>query len=199
MEIRVVGYAHPDAQRLIAEVQQEYVVRYGGDGDASPVDPAEFEPPHGLFAVLYDADGSAVGTGAWRARDAEQGEPGLADGDAELKRMYTAPAARGRGLARGMLRYLEADARRAGRRRMVLETGARQPEALALYAAEGYLPTTKFGIYQDEPLSVCLAKELPPLTAEAAAGSGEAAVSGQADGSGEAVLAGEAVAVPAVG
>ncbi|MEY9840981.1 GNAT family N-acetyltransferase [Streptacidiphilus sp. EB103A] len=159
MDIRLVGYAHPDAQRLIAEVQQEYVRRYG-DVDVTPVDPAEFDPPQGLFAVVYDVDGRAVGTGAWRAREAEADEPGLADGDAELKRMYTVPSARGRGLARAMLRFLEQEARRAGRRRLVLETGTEQPEALALYASEGYLPTEKFGVYREHPMSVCLAKAI---------------------------------------
>jgi GNAT superfamily N-acetyltransferase len=157
MDIRIVGYAHPDAQRLIAEVQQEYVRRYG-DVDLTPVDPAEFDPPQGLFAVVYDRDGRALGTGAWRAREAEADEPGLADGDAELKRMYTVPSARGRGLARAMLRFLEEEARRAGRKRLVLETGTEQPEALALYASEGYLPTEKFGVYREYPQSVCLAK-----------------------------------------
>ena len=161
-DIRVVGYAHPDAQRLIAEVQQEYVIRYGGE-DETPVDPNEFDPPSGLFAVLYDGRGTAVGTGAWRARGAT--EAGLADGDAELKRMYTVPAARGRGLARRMLRFLEAEAQRAGRRRMVLETGTEQPEALALYAAEGYLPTEKFGLYREYDTSICLAKPLPVTSA----------------------------------
>ena len=157
MDIRVVGYAHPDAQRLIAEVQQEYVRRYG-DPDVSPVDPVEFDPPNGLFAVVYDEEGAPVGTGAWRAR--EGGAIGLADGDAELKRMYTVPSARGRGLARRMLRFLEDEARRAGRLRMVLETGTEQPEALALYASEGYLPTEKFGTYREHPMSICLAKPL---------------------------------------
>ena len=157
MDIRVVGYAHPDAQLLIAEVQQEYVRRYG-DPDVTPVDPTEFDPPRGLFAVLYDEDGRPVGTGAWRAREAE--EAGLAEGDAELKRMYTVPSARGRGLARRMLRFLEDEARSAGRLRVVLETGTEQPEALALYASEGYLPTVRFGFYRDHPMSVCLAKPL---------------------------------------
>jgi GNAT superfamily N-acetyltransferase len=157
IDIRAVGYRHPDAQRLIGEVQQEYVVRYG-DMDTTPVDPGEFEPPQGLFVVAYDQHGTALATGAWRAREGT--EPGLADGDAELKRMYTVPSARGRGLARRMLRHLEAEVRRAGRRRMVLETGTEQPEALALYASEGYLPTERFGVYRDDEQCICLAKPL---------------------------------------
>jgi hypothetical protein len=43
---------------------------------------------------------------------------------------------------------------------MVLETGLKQPEAIALYESEGYLPTPKFGYYRHEELSVCMAKPL---------------------------------------
>ena len=157
-QIRVVGYAHPDAQLLMTEVQQEYVRRYG-DGDATALDEDEFERPNGVFAVLYDRDGATpIGTGAWRAQEA--GEVGLADGDAELKRMYTREAARGRGLARRMLRWLEEDARKAGRRRMILETGDQQPEALALYASEGYEPIQTFGYYREYDSAICLGKPL---------------------------------------
>ena len=62
-----VSLTHEDAQRLIAEVQAEYVVRYGGE-DATPLDPAMFEPPRGAFFVAY-RDGVPVATGAWRLRD----------------------------------------------------------------------------------------------------------------------------------
>ncbi|WP_084699793.1 GNAT family N-acetyltransferase [Streptacidiphilus anmyonensis] len=142
----------------MAEVQQEYVRRYG-DGDATVLDAGEFEPPNGVFAVLYDADGvTPLGTGAWRAQ--EGGEIGLSDGDAELKRMYVRATARGRGLARRMLRHLEEDARRAGRRRMILETGDQQPEAVALYRSEGYAPILKFGYYREYDSAICLGKEL---------------------------------------
>ncbi len=154
----MVGYAHPDAVRLIAEVQQEYVVRYGGM-DVTPVDASEFDLPEGLFAVGY-LDGEPVACGGWRARGAD--ERGLQDGDAELKRMYVVPAARGRGLARAMLRRLEATAAGAGRGRMVLETGTEQPEAIGLYSSEGYAPVRPFGVYRDEPESVYLGKQLDP-------------------------------------
>lgn len=154
----MVGYAHPDAVRLIAEVQQEYVIRYGGM-DVTPVDPRQFEPPRGLFAVGY-LGGEPVACGGWRAREADG--PGLAAGDAELKRMYVTPAARGRGLSRTLLRHLEATAVEAGRSRMVLETGTEQPEAVALYTSEGYAAVVKFGVYRDTPESICLGKALTP-------------------------------------
>ena len=107
-----VSLTHEDAQRLIAEVQAEYVVRYGGE-DATPLDPAMFEPPRGAFFVAY-RDGVPVATGAWRLRD--DVEVFGTRRTAEVKRMYVAPAARGLGLARRMLARLEDDGRRCGRR-----------------------------------------------------------------------------------
>lgn len=155
-------YDHPDAVRLTELVQQEYTERYGGS-DATPVDPAHFEPPRGIFLVAYSDDGEPLATGGWRAREASA--EGLRDGDAEIKRMYVMPQARGRGIARRILAGLEESALAAGRRRMVLETGQRQPEALSLYTSCGYAPVTKFGLYRCEPLSVCLARLLPTGTA----------------------------------
>lgn len=156
VDIRVVPFDHPDAVKLIDEVQQEYVTRYG-DPDVTPVDPAEFAPPTGIFLVGY-LDGAPVVCGGWRAHDGPA--PEFRPGDAELKRMYVVAAARRRGLSRLMLRELEDRAREAGRRRIVLETGTRQPEAIALYRSSGYTDIDKFGVYRCEPDSICLAKEL---------------------------------------
>ncbi|MGH3929456.1 MAG: GNAT family N-acetyltransferase, partial [Pseudonocardiaceae bacterium] len=80
---------------------------------------------------------------------------------AELKRMYVVPAARGRGLSRMLLAELERRAIAAGRRRMVLETGARQPESIGLYTSSGYTEIPRFGLYRCHPLSRCFAKPLP--------------------------------------
>jgi GNAT superfamily N-acetyltransferase len=146
LRIDVTSYDHPDAVALIAEVQQEYVVRYG-DQDGTPVDPAEFAPPRGLFLVAY-VDGSPAACGGWRARET----------DAELKRMYVTPAFRGRGLARAVLAALERTAAEAGYRRLILETGDRQPEAIALYRSAGYEPVPSFGFYADSPSAVHLGK-----------------------------------------
>ncbi|MGW4895114.1 GNAT family N-acetyltransferase [Kitasatospora sp. NPDC004240] len=156
VEIRVTGYGHPDAQWLSAEVQQEYVRRYG-EGDLTELHPDHFEAPAGLFLIAY-LDGAPVACGGWRAKQA--GPHGLRDGDAELKRMFVVPSARGRGLARRMLRRLEETAVEAGRTRFVLETGTEQPEAVALYRAEGYTSIQGFGIYRDHPMNICLGKEL---------------------------------------
>ncbi|MFD5082513.1 GNAT family N-acetyltransferase [Kitasatospora sp. NPDC058406] len=160
IEIRVTGYGHPDAQRLSAEVQEEYVRRYG-EGDLTELHPDHFEAPDGLFLIAY-LDGEPVACGGWRAKEA--GPHGLRAGDAELKRMFVRPGARGRGLARTVLRRLELTAAEAGRTRFVLETGTEQPEAIALYASEGYAAIQKFGIYREHPQSVCMGKEFGAAT-----------------------------------
>jgi GNAT superfamily N-acetyltransferase len=156
MDIRVVAYDHPDAAKLIAEVQQEYVVRYG-DPDVTPVDPADFAASRGVFLVGY-VDDVPIACGAWRAHDGPA--PEFQPGDAELKRMFVTASARGRGFARAILAELERTAAAAGRRRAVLETGTRQPEALTLYRSSGYRAIENFGVYQNEPESRCFAKDL---------------------------------------
>ena len=137
--------AHPDALLLIEEVQAEYVVRYGGP-DETPLQPEMFEPPGGAFFVGY-RDGEPVATGGWRCRDdvvaLGRSRP------AEIKRMYVRAGARRTGLARAVLAHLEATARDAGADLMVLETGMRQPEAIALYLSSGYVLVPGFGFYKD--------------------------------------------------
>jgi GNAT superfamily N-acetyltransferase len=184
LELSVVGYDHPDAVALVEAVQLVYTERYGGV-DATPVDPAEFAPPTGLFLVGY-ADGLPVCCGGWRTRQPEEPAPeepapngrrvgahstlsresrhtahsASADGDAELKRMYVVDRARGRGFARRLLAELERTAAAAGARRMVLETGTRQPEAIGLYRSAGYHPIPGFGVYRCAPGSRYFGKPL---------------------------------------
>jgi GNAT superfamily N-acetyltransferase len=148
-ELRAVGYADPVAQHLIERVQQEYVVRYGGR-DAAVVDPAEFSPPLGHFLVAA-VDGVPAGCGGWRAHG---------NAVAELKRMYVEPAFRRRGIAALVLAELERSAVAAGHRHLLLNSGDRQPEALALYARAGYTPVAGYGVYADSPGAVFLGKDL---------------------------------------
>ena len=121
--------------------------------------PAESNHGLGAGALLDPAvtflvareDGRAVGCGACVRTGA---------GEAELKSMWVEPAARGRGLARRLLDRLEAIARADGIRTLRLETGIRQPEALALYRRTGFVATGAFGAYKAAPLSVYMAKTL---------------------------------------
>ncbi len=152
LDLRDEAYDSPVAQQLIAAVQGEYVERYGGSDD-TPVDPAEFTPPGGLFLVGY-RDSEPVAMGGLRHHG---------DGDGltvEIKRMYVVPEARGQGLSRVMLAALEDRARQLGAARIVLETGERQPEAISLYESSGYERIPGFGHYADAPLSVSFEKKL---------------------------------------
>lgn len=158
MNIRPMPFDHPDAVKLNDQVQLEYAARYGDEGDVTPLDPSMFAPPRGLYLLAYDGLGRPAATGGWRTQD--ENDEGYANGDAELKRMYVVPEARGLGLARHILAALEEDARAAGRIRMVLETGTAQPEAIALYTSSGYEPCAKFGHYRGYENSRCFAKPL---------------------------------------
>ncbi|HVE28040.1 MAG TPA: GNAT family N-acetyltransferase [Sporichthya sp.] len=149
LELTPTPYDDPVSTALIEAVQQVYVVRYGGR-DATPVEPAEFAPPRGLFLVGR-LHGDPVACGGWRIV-----EPGLA----ELKRMYVASGFRGRGLSRILLAALEDSARDAGVTRLRLETGHRQPEAIRLYETSGYTRIDKFGVYRHDPGSTCFGKTL---------------------------------------
>lgn len=158
MLIQTRTFDHPDAVKLNDQVQLEYAARYGDEGDVTPLDPTMFDPPSGLYLLAYDEYQRPVATGGWRSQ--ERNEEGYSDGDAEIKRMFVIPEGRGKGLARRILAALEADARAAGRVRMVLETGDKQPEAIALYTSSGYAPCEKFGHYRTYESSLCFAKPL---------------------------------------
>ena len=74
--------------------------------------------------------------------------------------MYVTPARRGAGLSRQMLSALESEARGLGYRRIRLETGVHQLEALALYRSSGYEEIPRYGPYANDELSVCFEKPL---------------------------------------
>jgi putative acetyltransferase len=84
----------------------------------------------------------------------------LSSSDAEIKRMYVKPEARRRGVAKALLAALEAEAIGLGATRLLLETGARQQEAIGLYGGAGFTGIEPFGEYMDSPLSICMAKQL---------------------------------------
>jgi GNAT superfamily N-acetyltransferase len=94
----------------------------------------EMTPPAGFFAVAW-LDGAPVGCGALK--------PGI-QGTGEIKRMWTAPNARGLGIARRVLRWLEMKAREAGVTQLRLETNRALTEAQGLYRAEGYQEVAPF-------------------------------------------------------
>ena len=100
--------------------------------------------------VAYE-DGKAVSCGAIK-----ECTPGVM----EVKRMYTLPEYRGKGIAGKVLRELEGWAAELGCDKCVLETGKRQPEAIALYEKSGYRVIENYGQYVGVENSVCFEKEL---------------------------------------
>ena len=123
-----------------------------GEADIGPARDAEmFVPPDGVFVVLRDDGGRAIGCGGVARFDDVRGE---------VKRMYVVPEARGRGLGRRLLDELEAHARALGYARLVLETGDRQPEALGLYASSGFERIPCYPPYDARELSLCFEKRL---------------------------------------
>ena len=141
----------PPARTLIAALNAELTSRYPEAGaNHFRLDPDEVADGQGAFLIASRA-AKLVGCGAIRRIEARTGQ---------IKRMYVSPEERGRGLGRALLEALETEARGLGISRLVLETGVRQPEAIALYERAGFATIAPFGEYVDSPLSVCMAKEL---------------------------------------
>jgi GNAT superfamily N-acetyltransferase len=164
--VRPEPYDGPMARSLVAALVADVEERYAGDGE--PDDPEaewalavdDVTPPRGVFLVAY-LDGRPVGCGALRPF------PEAGPGVAEVKRMYTSPCARRRSVSRAVLARLESEAAGFGYRRLQLQTGLRQPEAMALYAASGYHRIPNFGAWAASELTACFAKDLPRRSAAA--------------------------------
>ena len=142
----------PDAVALCTAQQIEMAGLYEGEADIGPPrDGPMFVPPRGVFLVVRDDDGDAVGCGGVTRFDDTRGE---------VKRMYVKPAARGRGIGRLVLDALEEEARALGFEGLVLETGDLQEAALALYVNSGYERMPCYPPYDTRELSLCFQKRL---------------------------------------
>ncbi len=113
---------------------------------------AQFNTIDKLRHVIVAYDGAVpVGCGAIKE---------YAPGIAEIKRMFTLPERRGTGVATTVLAGLEEWARSLSYGTCILETGKKQPEAIALYTKCGYSPIPNFGQYAGVENSVCFAKSI---------------------------------------
>jgi putative acetyltransferase len=140
-----------DARALIEALDADILARYPNPEDNFfELSEDEVREGHGAF-VIARRDGAAIGCGAVRRIDGAT---------AEIKRMYVSKVARGAGLGRKILDVLESHARALGVVRLVLETGEKQPEAIALYLRAGFLEIPYFGEYSDSKESVCYEKRL---------------------------------------
>ncbi|MFJ4159368.1 GNAT family N-acetyltransferase [Microbacterium testaceum] len=100
--------------------------------------------------LVRDAEGLAVGHAALRR---------LGD-ELEVKRVFVDPRARGRGASRALMGELERLAREHGAARLILQTGNRQPEAIALYERLGHRAIDIYPPYVRFPASRCFEKVL---------------------------------------
>lgn len=103
------------------------------------------------FVVLAYRKNKSVGCGAIKEYNADI---------MEIKRMYVPPSERGKGIASMILKELEKWAAEKNCHSCILETGLRQPEAIALYKKNGYLSIPNYGQYKNMDNSVCFIKEL---------------------------------------
>ena len=102
-------------------------------------------------AVICYENNTAVGIGAYK-----EFEPNVA----EIKRMYTVPECRGKGIAKAILNELETWAKEENYTISILETGFLQVDAIGLYQKLGYEITENFGQYIGVANSVCMKKNL---------------------------------------
>ena len=140
--------ADPDFTALVELLDADLAVR---DGDEHAFY-AQFNKISNIqYAVVAYAQEQPVACGAFRVL-----EPGIA----EIKRMYTLPEMRGQGIASVILSALEAWALELSFEKCVLETGLKQPEAIALYQKNGYVRIPNYGQYVGVENSVCFEKQL---------------------------------------
>jgi putative acetyltransferase len=138
----------PQVVRMIEESDRYYAALYPVESNHL-LDPVSLCAPNVSFLVARDGE-IVCGFGAVVASPPY----------GEIKRMYVDRMARRRGIGRDILIALEQRARQLRLRCLRLETGVRQPEAIALYAAHGFVEIGPFADYAPDPLSTFMEKAL---------------------------------------
>ena len=132
-------------QRLLTEYFQERASTFpqaqGSYRTAFP-DARQFVPPQGVFLLVLDDGGAAIGCGGIRRL------PGTPRTRYEVKHLWLAPSARGRGLGRQLLAELERRADAFGAAEVVVDTNDSLAAAGGLYRSSGY---ESIPAYNDNP------------------------------------------------
>ncbi len=140
---------HPDFIRLVKFLDAELSERDGAEHTFY----AQFNKIDAInHAIVAYMEGKPAACGAIKEYSAEA---------VEVKRMYTLPAARGKGIASKILTELEKWAAELSYQKCILETGKRQAEAISLYQKNGYYLVPNYGQYAGIENSLCFEKELP--------------------------------------
>lgn len=148
MEIIRTTSDNEDFRGLVRALDKELAIR---DGDEHAFYSQYNKLDTIKHAVVAFIDGEPVGCGALRPFD---------NASVEVKRMFVPLNERGRGIAKQVLNDLEAWAVELGYKRCILETGLKQPEAIALYTKAGYTSIPNYGQYHGMYNSVCFEKVL---------------------------------------
>lgn len=139
----------PAFRTLVIALDKDLAIRDGDDHAFF----AQYNKIDSIKHVVVVMDGpNPAGCGAFKPFEI---------GAVEIKRMYVPPTHRQRGIATLVLRELERWAEELNYKRCVLETGEKQPEAIALYTKCGYRVISNYGQYIGVESSVCFEKELP--------------------------------------
>jgi len=162
LEIRAADPFSAEAALLCTRLSSELAVMYpeyidAGAGDFRPEDAAV---PGSAFLIAWLGD-QPVGCAALRP---------MAPGIAEFKRLYVEPRVRRQGIAGRLVVALELAARGLGYTTVRLETGVRQPGSIRACESAGFRRIANYGIYIDNPLSLCFEKTITPSPAGLAAG-----------------------------
>jgi putative acetyltransferase len=140
----------PDVAALIQELDRMMRALY--PAESNHLLDLETLADSSIHFFVARRNGVALGCGALWHREADYGE---------VKRIFVKPEAREQKIGRLILRALEANARAHGLPALRLETGTLQPEALALFTAEGFVKRGHFADYPaDDPYSIFLEKRL---------------------------------------
>ncbi|MEP7279814.1 MAG: GNAT family N-acetyltransferase [Bacteroidota bacterium] len=144
-------YNDPDFLLLVNQLDEDLRNRYQEYQDIfTPLNKMD----NTVKVIVAYNENQALGCGALRPMQEEH--------TIELKRMFVHPSSRGRGISKELLKELENWAIEQGNTSILLETGIRQPEAIALYQQSGYTVTEAFGDYRHIEASMCMKKEVDP-------------------------------------
>lgn len=144
VELRPADRTDPAIVALTTAQQAELNAIYGEDQPLVTLHPE-------IEFILLTVEGTPVGC---------IGLQPISPGLGEIKRLYVEPSSRGWGLSRLLLAELETLARAKHLTTLRLETGTEQHEAVALYTRNGYTPIPAYPPFEDQPASLCFAKEL---------------------------------------
>lgn len=137
MQFREVDVKSPEALGLLGAYFAERAAGFPAEqGEYRPTYPTReaFTPPAGVFLVVED-DSAVIGCGGVRRVEPR---PGTGEVRFELKHLWLAPAARGRGAGRRLLDELERQAALFGAEELVLDTNASLEAAGSLYRSSGF-------------------------------------------------------------